>query len=97
MEDLDSYREIYSEFACVALNAFKNHLWYLTAELVQLALFGNDIDIDMKQAMVDKILQFPKSFFPAHQFGAAFGKPRFPTLTDAVQSIDLTYFVGENS
>ena len=97
LKDLDSYREIDAEVACVALKAFKNHLWYLTAELVPLALFGNDIDTGMKQAMVDKILQFPKSFFPAHRFGAAFGKPRFPTLPDSIQGIDLTYFVGEDS
>ena len=50
----------------------------------------------MKKAMVDEILQFPKLFFPAPRLETVFGKASFPTLPDSVQSINLTYFMGED-
>ena len=70
---------------------------YLTAELIPLALLGNYFDTGKKQAMADKSLQFQKWYFPAHRFGTAFGTPGFPTPSDVVQSIDFTYFIGEDS
>ena len=54
LKDLQEWREIDSKIACAALKAFKNHFWYLSAKLVPLALFGNDIDTGFKQAMVDR-------------------------------------------
>ena len=51
------------EYKCIdeivtqsALNAFASHLWYITEELVPLALFCSNIDSEKKQKMVDKML-----------------------------------------
>lgn len=42
------------------MKSFGNHMWYLTEELVPLALFSNTIDVDMKKKMVTKMLELEK-------------------------------------
>ena len=38
-----------------ALKAISRHMWYLTEELVPLALFSSQVDEDMKKKMADKL------------------------------------------
>lgn len=57
LKDLEAYKEIDAAVASVTYKVF----WYLNAELVPLELFSSNIDIGMKQEIMEKLLLFPKS------------------------------------
>lgn len=48
LESLLRYRTVDATCANAAIKAFYNHLWYLTEELVPLALFSSSLPSDMK-------------------------------------------------
>ena len=68
----------------------KNHLWYLTQELVVFGLFDEDLPPNKRQTMATTLLTYPRpNNFPP-------GKPYFPVeLMVANPSLDL--FIGERS
>ena len=45
LQDLEAYRQIDEGVTKIAVKAFKNHLWYMTAELVPLAPFSHDVAV----------------------------------------------------
>lgn len=65
-----------------AIRAFGNHLWYLTAEMVPLALFSDVTPDETRRSLADRLLSVkPQSnrSVPQERFGAGFGKPKFPS------------------
>ena len=94
IENYKSSNQIVSKGALVGI---KNHLWYLTEELVPLALFSEEVNNEEKQAMVIKLLEYKEGKFKK-RFGSGFGKPCFPTLEGKdLKTISLKDFVGQDS
>ena len=80
--------------ADAALSAFKNHLWYLTEELVPLAFFSCHVSTSAKQEMADVLLTKEEKFC-SRRFGTSFGKPLFPKVE--ADTPELSDFIGEDS
>jgi len=76
------YEAVNPEVSISAVRAFQRHLWYLTAEMVPLALFSNKVPQEEKRALGDRLLTVkpPEVIHtPCDRFGTGFGKPKFPT------------------
>ena len=81
-----------------AIQAFNRHLWYLTAEMVPLALFSTEVPIAERRAVAVSLLNVKPDgsvTSPQNRFGTGFGKPNFPT--DITLSTTLADLVGEDS
>ena len=97
INELINYRKIDEPCANSALKAFYNHLWYLTEELVPVALFCDSVKTLTKEKMVKKLKSFDKKIC-SKRFGSGFGKPIFPKIPeDSVNNFDLAKFIGEDS
>ena len=97
LKDLIKYQETDEISAITAFNAFSNHFWYLTEELVPIAIFCDSVQDQTKQKIVNKLKSFDKKLC-SKRFGSGFGKPNFPKIPkDSVDNIDLSTFIGEDS
>ena len=61
--NLTNFKRIDKDLAESALKSLKRHLWYLTPELVVLALFDNQISVDDKQLMAATLVSFVRPKF----------------------------------
>ena len=66
--------------------ALNRYLWYFTAEMVPLTLFSHHVPETERKALVDALLDVkqpcqPSLQTPLYRFGAAWGKPKFPSIT----------------
>jgi len=90
--DLQLYKRLL-QYVCVnkdiaesAIRALKRHLWYLTSEMVPLALFSDKVPLPERQALADALLQvkpltaLSNMNAPQNRFGNGWGKPQFPAL-----------------
>ena len=50
------YEAVNPEVSIIAVRVFQRHLWYLTAEMVLLALFSNKVPQEEKRALPDRLL-----------------------------------------
>ena len=91
-----NYKDVDSVIAEAALQSFGNHMWYLTEELVPLALFSDAVDASIKQSMVSKMLDHKQEGLCQKRHGTGFGKPTFPKMPTEV-SQDLSTYVGPDS
>ena len=94
-----AYAVVNPEISQSAIRAFKRHLWYLTTEMVPLALWSDKVPADDRRALADRLLTFkPDNALanPQHRFGEGFGKPRFPEET-ITMSTTLADLVGPDS
>lgn len=81
-QSLLKYEDVHPEISSSAIRAFQLHLWYLTAELVPVALWSNKVSEDARRDLADKLLAMKPDaalLSPQQRFGTGFGKPRFPT------------------
>jgi len=81
-----------------ATQAFSWHFWYLTAELVPLALFSSRVPISERQALAEALLEVQATSefqSPQNCFGSGRGKPQFPSVI--ILSSRLCDFVGVDS
>ena len=103
--DLLLYQQIILKYRAVnqivsdsALSAFNRHLWYLTSELVPIALFSGKVPAEQRHALALSLLATkPESPLPSpeNRFGNGFGKPKFPErITESTVLSDL---VAEDS
>ena len=95
---LKQYEAVNAEISRSALKAFKRHLWYLTEEMVPLALFSSVVPHDHRRALADRLLEVQPDFpvtNPQGRFGTGLGKPRFPD--DLTEKTTLADFVGPDS
>lgn len=77
-----------------ALAAIKRHTWYLTSEMVPLALWDSDLSMDEKGAMAVEILQGRKTF--THRYGNGYGKPDL-SLVDILSKDRLSNYIRSDS
>jgi hypothetical protein len=88
------YKEENPAAAKVAIESVLKHLWYLTEEVVVLAIFDRKLDPIIRKGMVMKLLSFPcpQTFAP--------GNPKFPSLgcNSTISYPDqLLNFIGSRS
>ena len=102
LNDLELFQILY-EFNSVnsiisvsALNALKNHGWYLCEELVCICLFDDRLSIRVKESIVMKIIPYLnlETNLELNRHGEGFGKPVMPTIT---RDTTLSQLVGEGS
>ena len=77
-----------------AYKAFSRHTWYLTEELILLALFSDSVSIHEKQVMADKLMTYPDTGRFEDRHGTGFGKPVLPSVEDGDT---LESFIGPSS
>jgi len=53
--NLIDYKEFDADISNAALKKFKNHLWYLAPENAAFAIFDDDVPLDIKQKISDKM------------------------------------------
>ena len=84
------YEAVHEGVSRSAVHAFKLHLWYLTSEMVPLALWSSKVPDIEQRALADRILAVKPDtevLKPQTRFGMGFGKPKFPktiTLTSTL-------------
>jgi hypothetical protein len=93
------YRIVNSTISEAAIKAFDRHLWYLTPELVVVALFSDVVPSDVLRDLADALCAVkPKQGVlqePMHRFGTGYGKPKFhEEITETTKLSDL---VNEDS
>jgi len=79
-QDILNYEKSDPFLSQVALRAMKNHLWYLTEDLVPLALFDEEVPPADRQKLAHNITAFEKMELPQKRIGTGFGKPVFPGI-----------------
>lgn len=80
-KNLILYESINPAVALSALAAFKRHLWYITPEMVPLALFSDLVPCGERQKLANRLVALKPvdaASFPLNRFGLGFGKPKFP-------------------
>lgn len=83
---MKKYEEEDLEIAQTAIKSVFKHLWYLTEELVVLAIFDDNLCDNIRKAMIDRLLEFP------HQQTFPPKKITFPISVFQDQDpIDLSY------
>jgi len=94
------YKAVNQTVSKSAIAALTRHLWYLTAEMVPLALFSNRTPSDELRQLADRLLAVKSQHghtqnIPAERFGTGFGKPKFqPNITHGSKLAD---FVTQDS
>ena len=87
------YKAVNQSVANSALKAFKQHLWYLTTEMVPLALFSDLVPPAERRSLADMLLAVKPEIVlmkPIQRFGTGFGKPAFPReITESTTQTDL--------
>ena len=90
---LQAYKAVDEGIAESAIKPLERHRWYLTGEMLPLALFSSKVPNDDKRALARAILEHKPADLPMHipeqRFGTGFGKPNFPTLLPTTSSADL--------
>ncbi|KAK5918331.1 hypothetical protein CgunFtcFv8_003105 [Champsocephalus gunnari] len=90
---LQAYKAVDEDIAASAIKALERHHWYLTGEMLPLALFSSKVPNEDKRALASAILEHKPDDLPMHipeqRFGAGFGKPKFPTLLPTTSLADL--------
>ena len=70
---LDVLRKIDAKMFWAVSGSFYNHLWYLTEQMVVLALFDSQLEATSKEAMARRLHQ-------TERIPIASGKPVFPNI-----------------
>ncbi len=90
---LQAYKAVDEGIAASAIKALERHRWYLTGEMLPLALFSSKVPNDDKRALARVILEHKPTdlhmHIPEQRFGTGFGKPKFPTLLPTTSLADL--------
>jgi len=95
------YKSVHPEISKSAIRSFNLHLWYLTEEMVPLALWSNKVPAEARRALANGLLAIKPDdnlSTPQNRFGTGFGKPRFPeTITLSTTLADLVGKLGTDS
>ena len=76
--NLQKYTAVYSSNSASALNALNHHLWYMSSEMVSLALFSNNVSKAELQYLAERLLALrpaDKIALSQDRYGNGFGKP----------------------
>lgn len=87
------YRDVNPTVSDSALSAFTRHQWYLSSEMVPIALFSNKVPTEQRHALALSLLAAkPDGDFvtPRDRYGTGFGKPEFPSdISESTTPADL--------
>jgi hypothetical protein len=75
------YKSVHPEISKSEIHSFNLHLWYLTPEMVPLALSSNKVPAEARRVVANSLLATKPDVdlsTPQNRFGKGFGKPRFP-------------------
>ncbi len=90
---LQAYKAVDEDIAASAIKALERQCWYLTGEMLPLALSSSKVPNDDKRALARAILEHKPAdlhmHIPEQRFGTGFGKPKFPTLLPTTSLADL--------
>ena len=90
---MQAYKSVDEGIAASAIKAMERNRWYLTVEILPLALFSSKVLNDDKRALARAILEHKPADLPMHipgqRFGTGFVKPKFPTLLPTTSLADL--------
>ena len=76
LSSMISYRDEDPDLAIPVIASIKRHLWYLSEELVVLALFNEELGSFTRSVMAQKLFSIPRpDVFKV-------GKPKYPTIDD---------------
>lgn len=89
LKELDGYREIDSEIAAVALEAFQRHLWYLSDELILLSLFSKKVSAQEKNDICSMLIKTVGD--------RTENSIRYSRLIDNIQNLKLVDFISPRS
>lgn len=92
LQCLKRYEGIHSAISKAAVNKFSGHLWYLSEELIALALFDPAVPADTKRAMVQAIVGLD-----GVQRSQPKGPKRIKIAIKSIEQASLTQFVTENT
>lgn len=92
--DLHRFKLIDSQIATAALDKLKNHLWYLTPEMLTLSLFGTNVPAATKSEMANRLLEV-KPLSCQKQSVMKKGKPKFPELI--IETVSLVNLIEQKS
>jgi len=84
-KSLLQYEVVNQNISKSAVRAFSRHLWYLTSEMVPVALFSSVVPSAERQHLADALLRVQPATdlqSPQSRFGSGWGKPRFPSSID---------------
>lgn len=100
LHSLIAYKTVHSIISESAISAFENHYWYLTEEMVPLALWSSKVPPQERKAIANAMLASkPNSTNAAFKlqgrYGMDFRKPKFPKHLTA--NTTLSYLVGADS
>ena len=81
--DVFEIRKEYPKLGQSLLDSMQRHSWYLTEQLIMIAIADDDVDEEYKTKMMKKLLEFevPDSFI--------MGKPRLPIITVSTELVQL--------
>ena len=97
MQSLYHFKNIDSIAANATLKSLKNHIWYLTEELVPLSLFSPEVVNEEKAQIAQKLSAVCKEVHVRDsRHGTGFGKPSFPDIPPETE-LELINFVGNDS
>jgi len=88
LRNLKAYEDINSAISKAAVTKFSGHLWYVSEELVALALFDSVISTDTKRAMARVISEVEGTENPPK---------RIKIVTNSIKDMALTNFVTTNT
>jgi len=89
-QNLLKYAAVNPVVSSSAIRAFNRHLWYLSAEMVPLALFSDVVPDEEKQSMANKLLAVKPTgtvHKPCSRHGTGFGRPNHPKSIDRSTSL----------
>ena len=89
LETLYSFKQQNTKISTSAIKAFKNHLWYLTQELIPLSLFDTSLSPELKTTVAKQILMYDQGQSSQQRKGTGHGKPIFPDLDGHVELSNL--------
>lgn len=92
------YRTVNELISNSAAKSFKRHLWYLSADMVPLALFSSKVPNAEKRRIADKLINMKPAnplVSPLDRTGSGYGKPNFPNEITLVSC--LTDFIKVDS
>ena len=99
--NIKSFANVDPVVSAAALKAFSRHTWYLSGELIPLALWDEDVTYEEKNLLADSINASQCSTSSASmeftkRYGNEFGKPELPDVT-AGQHLSLSQFATADS
>lgn len=97
-QNLLKYERVHAGIATSATKALKRHMWYLTCEMVPLAIFSDIVPEAEREYLRKRLINVQPGdevIIPVDRFGTGYGKPKFPD--DIISTTRLGDLVSSDS